>query len=69
MKSGGSPTATRTRFIDGTLRCSFCGKRRDQCEKLIAGPGGYICNNCVALCDDILSGATRPRRPWRRRRC
>jgi hypothetical protein len=68
MRSGGSSTATSTKFIDGTARCSFCGKRRGQCEKLIAGPGVYICNNCVALCDDILSGTAQPRRPWWRRR-
>jgi hypothetical protein len=36
------------------IRCSFCGKSKDEVAKLIAGPGVYICNECVALCDDIL---------------
>ena len=36
------------------LRCSFCGKRRDQVANLIAGPGVYICVECVELCNDIL---------------
>jgi hypothetical protein len=69
MRSGGSPTTASPKFIDGTLRCSFCGKRKGQCHKLIAGPGVYICNECVALCDDILaSEGPPPRRPWWRRR-
>lgn len=66
MRSGGSPTSLVAKFVDGTMRCSFCGKRKSQCEKLIAGPGVYICNECVALCDGILSGEGRPRRWWRR---
>ena len=64
MRSGGSTTATPTKFVDGTLRCSFCGKRKSQCQKLIAGPGVYIFNQGVALCDDIISKAGRPHRPW-----
>jgi ATP-dependent Clp protease ATP-binding subunit ClpX len=35
--------------------CSFCGKRRDQVRKLIAGPGVWICNECVVLCVEILA--------------
>jgi hypothetical protein len=36
-------------------KCSFCGKSNEQVEKLIAGPGAvYICNECVALCGDML---------------
>jgi len=37
------------------LRCSFCGKRRDQVRKLIAGPNVYICVECVELCNEIIS--------------
>ena len=37
------------------LRCSFCGKHQDQVRRLIAGPGAYICNECVQLCMGILS--------------
>ncbi len=36
------------------LRCSFCGKRREQVENLIAGPGVYICVECVELCNEII---------------
>ena len=36
------------------LKCSFCGKSQDQVKKLIAGPDGYICDECVELCNEIL---------------
>ena len=36
------------------IRCSFCGKHQDQVAKVIAGPGAYICNECVHLCMDFL---------------
>ena len=36
------------------LRCSFCGKHQDQVQRLIAGPGVYICNECVHLCMNVL---------------
>src|SRR6056297_2898358 len=36
------------------LECSFCGKSQDEVKKLIAGPGVYICNECVDLCNEIL---------------
>ena len=39
----------------GNLFCSFCGKSQGEVKKLIAGPGAYICNECVALCNDIIS--------------
>ena len=37
------------------LHCSFCGKGQDEVQKLIAGPGVYICNECVHLCNLILN--------------
>ena len=37
------------------LHCSFCGKTESQVERLIAGPGVYICNECVLLCDEMLA--------------
>lgn len=40
---------------DPNLRCSFCGKGRDQVRKLIAGPTVYICDECVGLCNDIIA--------------
>jgi hypothetical protein len=39
-----------------TLYCSFCGKRQDEVAKLIAGPTVFICNECVDLCQHIMSG-------------
>ncbi len=36
------------------LRCSFCGKGHDDVKKLIAGPGVYICNECIELCNGIM---------------
>ena len=37
------------------VRCSFCGKTQDQVRRLIAGPGAYICNECIALCQEIVA--------------
>lgn len=51
---------------DSHLKCSFCGKSQEQVRKLIAGPGVYICDECVDLCNEILdeelfeAGATVP---------
>lgn len=46
------------------VACSFCGKSKgkskDDVEKLIAGPGVYICNECVGLCDEILDDSRAP---------
>ncbi|MDC7116196.1 ATP-dependent Clp protease ATP-binding subunit ClpX [Corynebacterium amycolatum] len=36
------------------LKCSFCGKSQKQVKKLIAGPGVYICNECIELCNEII---------------
>ena len=36
------------------IRCSFCGKRENQTSRLIAGPGVYICSDCVQACSDLL---------------
>jgi hypothetical protein len=35
-------------------RCSFCGKGQDQVRKLVAGPGVYICDQCITLCNEVL---------------
>ena len=37
------------------LRCSFCGKSQDQVRRLIAGPGVYICDECIELCSEIIA--------------
>ena len=39
---------------DIKLKCSFCGKTQDQVHKLIAGPGVYICDQCIELCSEII---------------
>jgi ATP-dependent Clp protease ATP-binding subunit ClpX len=50
----------------GLLRCSFCGKSQNEVKKLIAGPGVYICDECIELCNDIIAeerereGSTKP---------
>lgn len=45
-----------SRDNDKSVRCSFCGKPQEQVEKLIAGPGVYICDECVDLCAGIICG-------------
>ena len=44
------------RIGDGAdlLKCSFCGKSQKQVKKLIAGPGVYICNDCIDRCVEII---------------
>lgn len=43
-----------TKNDDKKLRCSFCGKTQDEVRKLIAGPGAYICNECIDLCYELV---------------
>lgn len=38
----------------GQLKCSFCGKSQEQVRKLVAGPGVYICDECIELCNEII---------------
>lgn len=45
-----APTAA-----EEALRCSFCGKSRHEVVRLVAGPGVYICNECVKLCNQIVA--------------
>jgi ATP-dependent Clp protease ATP-binding subunit ClpX len=44
------------KFSEGSdlLKCSFCGKSQKQVKKLIAGPGVYICDECIDLCNEII---------------
>ncbi len=44
---------------DKIFHCSFCGKSQHEVRKLIAGPSVYVCDECVALCNDIISEDTR----------
>jgi len=41
-------------FDDRKMKCSFCGKQQDQVKRLIAGPGVFICDECVELCSEII---------------
>jgi ATP-dependent protease Clp ATPase subunit len=51
-----------------TLCCSFCVKDKDSVAKLVAGPGVYICNECVDLCNQIIAAAPVPEfGPWSER--
>ena len=42
------------RNTEQPIRCSFCGKRENQAQRLIAGPGVYICSECVQACSELL---------------
>lgn len=44
----------QTNDTDGLLKCSFCGKGQKKVRKLIAGPGVYVCDECIDLCNEIL---------------
>jgi len=56
-----------TRFDEdrGKLRCSFCGKTQSEVKKLIAGPGVYICNECIELCNEIIKeDSNKAKKEW-----
>jgi hypothetical protein len=44
-------------------RCSFCGKSQDQVRKLVAGPGVFICDSCIGLCNEVLREDDMPSAP------
>ena len=51
---GGNERTRMAKNDDKTIRCTFCGKQQDEVHRLIAGPGVYICNECVELCHEII---------------
>ncbi len=53
--------ARETRINTQIQCCSFCGKGQDEVKKLVAGPGVYICDECIELCNDIMIEELRPR--------
>ena len=60
-----SDTQAATAAIE--VRCSFCAKPSSEVERVIAGPGIYICNECVGLCGEILrAGQGKPSAPQAR---
>lgn len=44
-----------TKYNDEELKCSFCGKPQSMVKRLVAGPDVYICDECIALCQDIIA--------------
>lgn len=47
----------------GKMKCSFCGKTQEQVRKLVAGPGVYICDECVKLCSEIVAEEVNDNEP------
>ena len=42
-------------FMNPTVHCSFCGRSRDEVDKLVSGPSGvYICDECIEACNEML---------------
>ncbi|GII06180.1 hypothetical protein Pta02_81880 [Planobispora takensis] len=55
-------------LADERIHCSFCAKSKTEVQKVVAGPGVYICNECVQLCNAIIEGETESPKeaeiPW-----
>lgn len=49
------------------IRCSFCGKSQSEVQRLVAGPGVYICNECIELCQEIIEDDYTLERPTLKR--
>ncbi|MFB9905372.1 ClpX C4-type zinc finger protein [Allokutzneria oryzae] len=47
-----------------SVRCSFCAKDESAVAKVIAGPGVFICDQCVGMCVEILAGVPEPQAEW-----
>jgi ATP-dependent Clp protease ATP-binding subunit ClpX len=50
-------------MIGQSLKCSFCRRRADEVTKLVAGPGVYICDRCVAIATEVMNAPEDPDRP------
>ena len=48
---------------NGEVICSFCGRPQSQVRRLVAGPDVYICDDCIALCEDILKEGEKESQP------
>jgi hypothetical protein len=55
VRTSDDSTQPGTRRKGAYPRCSFCGKKNREVETLIAGRGGYICNECIQVCVEILA--------------
>ena len=51
LPTGRFPERRKGTLAKDSIRCSFCGKRQEQVNRIIAGPNVYICNECVDLCN------------------
>ena len=51
-----SSSVATSRVSESVLKCSFCGKSQDNVKKLVAGPGVYICDECIDLCNELVDG-------------
>jgi hypothetical protein len=58
MTDSPRPASNASRPV--TLYCSFCGKDKDSVAKMVAGPGVYICSECIGLCTEILASEEMP---------
>jgi ATP-dependent protease Clp ATPase subunit len=54
------PAANTTRANRSEYRCSFCGKAQTEVRTLVAGPGVFICDECVYLCRPIIEKKNKP---------
>ncbi|HKI73631.1 MAG TPA: ClpX C4-type zinc finger protein [Pseudomonadales bacterium] len=61
------PIALREEYRNQLCHCSFCAKAQSEVTRLVAGPGVYICDACIALCNQVIANAPdRNREPeWR----
>ena len=55
FQRGGSSASNMSRY----WRCSFCGKGKDRVGRLVAGPGVFICDQCIQLCNEVLHSDER----------
>ena len=53
----------RTSESAEVFKCSFCGKSQKQVERLISGPGVYICEECIELCNEIIAEEIQAAQP------
>ena len=60
LPTGRFPERRKGTLAKDSIRCSFCGKRQEQVNRIIAGPNVYICNECVDLCNSILHDEMHP---------
>jgi ClpX C4-type zinc finger len=59
-RTGSMPDVNTTRAFRHEYRCSFCGKAQTEVKTLVAGPGVFICDECVELCRPIIEKKDKP---------